>query len=80
VDDPTGGLADGVAGGLADGVAGGLAGSVAGEKRAFGETPALSFRAAAVANLAIRPLAGGEAGFSFEWKIGPPEWLPGYKI
>jgi hypothetical protein len=42
------------------------------------ETPALSFRAAALANLAVRPLSAelrfGE--YSFEWRIGPPVWLP----
>jgi len=47
------------------------------------EGPALSFRAAALANLAIHPLptgADGEApAFSFEWKIGDPIWLPAYK-
>ena len=37
------------------------------------ESPALSFRAAALANLSIRPLAGDEP--SFEWKKGPPVWL-----
>ena len=42
------------------------------------EAPELSFRAAALANLAIRPLAGGEADYSFEWKIGPAVWLPKY--
>jgi hypothetical protein len=45
--------------------------------------PAFSFRAAALANLAIRPLPGGGAGeasaLSFEWRIGPPVWLPAYK-
>jgi len=47
------------------------------------EGPALSFRAAALANLAIRPLPGGTSGeapaFSFEWKMGEPVWLPAYK-
>lgn len=38
--------------------------------------PALSFSAAALANLAIRPLASGEAGYSMEWKTGPLVWLP----
>ena len=42
------------------------------------EAPELSFRAASLANLAIRPLAGGEADYSFEWKIGPAVWLPKY--
>ena len=51
------------------------------------EAPALSFRAASVANLAIRPLDCGAnratnstaANYSLEWKIGPPVWLPKYK-
>jgi len=47
------------------------------------EGPALSFRAAALANLAIRPLPGGTSGetqaFSFEWRMGDPIWLPAYK-
>jgi hypothetical protein len=38
--------------------------------------PALSFRAAAAANLAIRPLASGTPGYSFRWRIGPLFWLP----
>jgi len=44
---------------------------------------ALSFRAAALANLAIRPLPAGTSeeapAFSFEWKMGEPIWLPAYK-
>jgi hypothetical protein len=38
--------------------------------------PALSFRAAMTANLAISPLTQGESGYSFSWKIGRPLWLP----
>ena len=38
--------------------------------------PALSFRAAALANLAIWPLADGEKGYSYEWETGPLVWLP----
>ena len=34
-----------------------------------------SFRAAAVANMILRPLASGSYP-SFEWKIGSPRWLP----
>ena len=49
-----------------------------GENPILKEAPELSFRAASLANLAIRPLAGGEADYSFEWKIGPPVWLPKY--
>ena len=41
-------------------------------------TPAISFRAAYLANLLIRPLDG--SGHSFEWKITQPVWLPAYKI
>jgi len=40
------------------------------------EGPVISFRAAALANLAIRPLESGAAGYSFEWKMGPLIWLP----
>ena len=45
------------------------------------ETHAISFRAAYVANLAIRQLAGTgfPLEFSFEWKVGPPVWLPKVK-
>jgi len=43
------------------------------------EGPSLSFRAASLANLAIRPLESGAAGYSFEWKLGPTIWLPKYK-
>jgi len=54
-----------------------------GEKPLPKEGPALSFRAAALANLTIRPLpceTTGEAPtFSFEWKMGDPIWLPAYK-
>jgi len=42
------------------------------------EGPAISFRAASLANLAIRPLESGAAGYSFEWKMGPLIWLPKY--
>jgi len=44
--------------------------------------PTLSFRAAAIANIAIRPLgaSNGEAlPYSFEWETGPLVWLPAYK-
>jgi hypothetical protein len=43
------------------------------------EAPAVSFRAAALANLAVRPLESGDPDYSFEWKIGAPVWLPAYK-
>jgi hypothetical protein len=52
-----------------------------GETRSPKEEPTLSFRAAALANLALRPLPGtGDApAYSFEWKMGEPVWLPAYK-
>jgi len=40
--------------------------------------PIMSFRAACLANLAIRPLSAGDPHYSFEWRIGPPLWLPKY--
>ena len=40
------------------------------------EAPAFSFRAAALANLAIRPLDSGAPPYSLEWKTGPLIWLP----
>ena len=40
------------------------------------EIPILSFRQAALANLAIRPLTAGAFPYSFEWKISPLVWLP----
>ena len=55
------------------------AGLGANEKPNFDEPPALSFRAAALANLAIRPLPGGEREFSYEWRISPLVWLPKYR-
>ena len=39
----------------------------------------ISFRAAALANMSMRPLPAGEEHhncFSFEWKIGKLHWLP----
>jgi len=44
--------------------------------------PALSFRAAALANITIRYLNGGigkALPYSFEWETGPLVWLPAYK-
>jgi hypothetical protein len=45
--------------------------------------PAVSFRAAALANLACRPLAaargGAGAAYSVEWRIGALRWLPAVK-
>jgi len=44
--------------------------------------PALSFRAAAIANLALRSLNSSNREalpYSFEWDTGPLVWLPAYK-
>ena len=56
-------------------------GSMAGSAAAL---LALSFRAAALANLDMLPLASGVfrnevssvPGYSYEWKMSPPVWLP----
>jgi hypothetical protein len=40
------------------------------------EVPVLSFRAAALANLAISTLDCGNPFYSFKWKISPLIWLP----
>jgi hypothetical protein len=40
--------------------------------------PAISFRAAAVANMLFRPIPGGAVP-SFEWQIGELRWLPSVK-
>jgi len=53
-----------------------------GEKLPPKEGLSLSFRTAALANLAIRPLAcetTGEAAYSFEWEMGEPVWLPAFR-
>jgi hypothetical protein len=52
-----------------------------GENHLPKEGLALSFRAAALANLAIHPLSstGDAPAYSFEWKMGEPAWLPAYK-
>ena len=47
------------------------------KKPAAEDAAPLSFRAASLANLNIRPL--NETKLSFEWKISPPVWLPAYK-
>jgi len=49
------------------------------EKPPSEEGPVLSFRAASLANLAIRSLESGAVSYSFEWRMGPPVWLPKYK-
>ena len=54
------------------------------ENFALIKTPVISFRAAALANLAIRPLASGTfrsevsgaPDYSYEWKISEQVWLP----
>ena len=41
--------------------------------------PEVSFRAAALANMSLRPLSqdkGGQDNYSFEWRIGQLHWLP----
>jgi hypothetical protein len=45
----------------------------------FPQSPVFSFRAAMVANMIFLPLSSGAIGYSFEWKIGTPVWLPAYK-
>lgn len=45
-------------------------------KEAFAEVFPVVFRAAFVANIAIKPLETGASGLSFEWKRGTPAWLP----
>jgi hypothetical protein len=47
------------------------------EKPFSEECPPLSFRAAYLANLAMRPLEYGASGYSFEWRISSQVWLPG---
>jgi hypothetical protein len=42
----------------------------------FPPAPALSFRAAAVANTAFRPLPSGDKNYSHEWETGKLCWLP----
>ncbi|MHB9293974.1 hypothetical protein Holit_03093 [Hollandina sp. SP2] len=44
------------------------------------KAPVLFFRAGMVANMVFRPLSSGAAGYSFEWRIGTPVWLPSHKI
>jgi hypothetical protein len=47
------------------------------EKQASAPLPPPSFfRAAMIANMVLRQLDAGAAGYSFEWKIGEPVWLP----
>jgi hypothetical protein len=60
---------------LKPGEAGAKAAQAAGELP--GAPPPPSFRAAAVANMILRPLPSGEAGYSFAWQTGRPRWLPG---
>jgi hypothetical protein len=53
------------------------------EKSAAVPLPDISFRAAAVANMAYGPLSAGEhsgeTGYSFFWKIGELYWLSAYR-
>jgi hypothetical protein len=41
--------------------------------------PELSFRAAALANLAVYPAGNGEAGYSYTWELDRLYWLPNPK-
>jgi len=50
------------------------------EKPRISEMPVPGFRAARIANLAIRPLEGGAAPYSYEWRLGPECWLPGFRL
>jgi len=43
------------------------------------DPPALSFRAAALANLLIYPLPSGAEPYSWVWEFGRPVWLPGVR-
>ncbi|GHV02783.1 hypothetical protein FACS189485_04270 [Spirochaetia bacterium] len=42
--------------------------------------PAISFRAAAAANMIYRALPVGSGAYSFEWQIGELHWLPSVKV
>ncbi|MDR2601338.1 MAG: hypothetical protein LBC53_02645 [Spirochaetaceae bacterium] len=42
----------------------------------FARFDAISFTAAALANMAFSPLRAGDKSFSFCWKTGKPAWLP----
>jgi hypothetical protein len=44
--------------------------------RAAAPPPELSFRAAALANLAVYPAGNGEADYSYAWEMGRLYWLP----
>jgi hypothetical protein len=46
-------------------------------KTALPAPPFIAFRAAAVANMAIKALPSGATGYSFKWRIGKLFWLPG---
>jgi len=53
-----------------------------GEEPRAEKCPALSFRAAALANITIRSLSGADGEtlpYSFKWETGPLVWLPSYK-
>lgn len=45
------------------------------EDRAFGQAPVVSFRAAFLTNLSVRPLPGADTQYSFEWRMGGPVWF-----
>ena len=50
-----------------------------GENPASPDLPELSFRAASLANLTIRPLDEGDPSYSFRWTMSAPVWLPKHK-
>ena len=49
------------------------------ETPASPDLPELSFRAASLANLTIRPLDHGDPSYSFRWTMSAPVWLPKHK-
>ena len=52
------------------------------EQAPMEESPALSFRAAYIANMSVRPIDGKNPlnrAYSFEWETGHPVWLPAYR-
>jgi hypothetical protein len=48
-------------------------------QEALPQSSAWFFRAGMVANMLFRPLSSGAPGYSFEWHIGTPVWLPSYR-
>jgi hypothetical protein len=50
--------------------------SLLAEQGRLPDPPELSFRAAALANLAVYPAGDGEADYSYAWEPGRLHWLP----